>query len=91
MARPDLEGGILLCVGRSQLANEHRGRLKLLVRQQVDWTRLSRLASLHGLTPLLCFHLRHVCANAVPRAVLEQLTDEWRNGRGAYLLSTRRP
>lgn len=68
---PEME--VLLCCARIALDVEHEARLRSLVREDLDWERLTRMAALHGLVPLLYVHLCRACPDQVPAARLQAL------------------
>jgi len=45
-------------------------RIKVAAREEVDWLYLSRLALRHGVLPLLCANLQHICPRGVPESVM---------------------
>lgn len=67
------EVDLLLTCARARLDADQRARVETLVAKDLDWEYLLRLADRHGLQPLLHWHLKSVCAAAVPEPHLQQL------------------
>jgi hypothetical protein len=83
---PEIE--ILVCCARKNLADTDRFRLAELVRPPLDWILLLRLASEHGLVPLLERHLREIETERLPEDFLLSLRREAReNSIRALFLS----
>jgi hypothetical protein len=64
---------LLLCCARACMDAEKAERIKILVREELDWSSLLRIADLHGVLPLLYRSLHTTCPDAVPTAVLARL------------------
>ncbi|MBI3606558.1 MAG: nucleotidyltransferase family protein [Nitrospirae bacterium] len=69
--RPEAE--LLLYAARTCLDSEETERIRALVREDIDWTYLLRLALSHGVMPLLYRSLNIHCPDAVPKGALDQL------------------
>ena len=84
--RPENE--LLTCVARPALEVKQRERVRLLLRNDLDWGYLTAMAHRHSVIPLLYYHVNAVCPEAVPSQVLSQLrhrNDE--NTRQSLLLT----
>ena len=71
--RPEIE--LLLCCARVHLDSERAERMRELLQRNIDWEYLLRMATRHGMMPLLYWHLKAHCADAVPQEILDQLRD----------------
>lgn len=69
--RPEVE--LLLRITRTEIAPEGVSRIRALLRGGIDWGGLLRIARLHGVIPLLYWHLHTNCLQDVPEAALKQL------------------
>lgn len=69
--RPEHE--LLICVARVTLGPDKSSRVRALLAEDLDWAYLLRLARGHGLMPLLYWHLKHTCPEAVPEGPLAEL------------------
>lgn len=69
--RPEVE--LLLCCARTHIDTTTGERIHTLLQQDIDWAYLSRIASQHGVMPLLYQSLKTFCPESVPQAILEQL------------------
>ena len=82
------EGQMLLACARTPLEPEQRQRLRQLAAAGLDWDLLLEAAEVHGLEPLLCWHLLEHAADLVPPAVGERLKARFaRHGRSNLLLA----
>jgi hypothetical protein len=52
-------------------------RVRTLLRQELDWDYLGRLAFRHGMRPLLYWHFNAICPEIVPKANLDALRDSF--------------
>jgi hypothetical protein len=68
---------LLACAGRD-IARESSQRVGELLRVGLDWQFLLRMARNHGITPLLYYNLSRGFRDALPKAILEQLRDDFR-------------
>lgn len=84
---PEVE--LLLCCARTSLDPEKAGRLRALLREEIDWECLLRMADEHGMEPLLYRHLDATFPEAVPVAVLEQLRNRFHGNSMRNLFLTR--
>jgi hypothetical protein len=66
----------------------HAGRLKELLRLELDWPHILRLAHGYGVAPLLYWNLNEVCAEAVPASVLATLRAYYQNNTRLNLVRT---
>src|SRR5437588_6994166 len=69
--RPEIE--LLLCGARTRISAETAGRMRELLRAELDWAFLIRTAFRHGSLPLLCWNLSNHCPEAVPESAMKQL------------------
>ncbi|TCJ15482.1 hypothetical protein E0L93_12910 [Rubrobacter taiwanensis] len=67
------ETGLLLCCARTAKDPGTAGRIAALLRADIDWEYLLRLANRHGMVPLLHWHLNGDRPEAVPDEVLGRL------------------
>lgn len=67
------EAELLLCCARTHMDTERAERIRQVLREDIDWDYLIRLALQHGMMPLLFGHLSAVCPETIPAAVLHQL------------------
>jgi hypothetical protein len=82
------ETDLLLACARVTLDAGGVERIRALVRCELDWTRIQRLAWAHGVLPLVYWHLSRVAPEAVPGAVLEGLRESFlANARNNLLLT----
>ncbi len=70
---PRAEHALLRCCSRTCVDPPTARRIRDLVEEDIDWDYLRRIASSHGVMPLLYQSLETVCSDAVPKTVLEQL------------------
>ena len=85
-ARPETE--LLLSCARSCIDSERAHLIRLMLRENIDWTYLIRTASRHGVLPLLFWSLNTVRSEAVPKDVLNQLRDYFRSNAHHNLFLT---
>jgi hypothetical protein len=67
------EVDLLLCCARSHIDSESAERMRTLLRQNIDWDHLIKLAQTNRVMPLLYRGLDATCPHEVPDAVLDQL------------------
>lgn len=79
--RPEQE--LLIRCARIDMGAHQEDDLRMLTRTTIDWEYLVRTALLHGMMPLLYWHLHRVCPETVPAAVLDDL-------RGRFQQNARR-
>jgi hypothetical protein len=72
------EPRLVVACARTRLDDEQAARIRALVREGVDWKRVSDIAGAHGVVPLLYRSLRSACADAVPPPALEHLRSQYR-------------
>ncbi len=68
---------LLLCCCRTGMNDTCRERIRVLLRQDLDWTYLTQMAHRHRVMPLLYRSLNRVWPEAVPEAVLDQLRSDF--------------
>lgn len=71
MARPELD--LLLACARQRPASADGNQLTSLLRKDLDWHRLLRLADWHRLLPLLYWHLQFESSPEIPAMVRTEL------------------
>jgi hypothetical protein len=76
LSRPEDE--LLLCCARTGRAPEVVARIDALLREGVNWEYLIRTAHVHGMAPLLYWHLDAAGSEAVPENVLDHLRGHFR-------------
>ena len=69
--RPEV--ALLLCCARTNPSREIVEQIRGLLHSTMDWTYLLRMASGHGLTPLLYFNLKNNSPDLVPAPISDQL------------------
>ncbi len=74
-ARPEVE--LLLVCARTKMDDERAASLRVLLRQEIDWERLLRLALGHGVMPLLYHHVNEICPEAAPTGFMSRLRDHF--------------
>jgi hypothetical protein len=84
--RPEAE--LLLCCARTCMDSERAERIRTLLRADIDWAYLLETAPQHGMVPLLYWSLNNTCPEAVPRAILDQLRDDFHNNARRNLFLT---
>ncbi len=72
-ARRQDEVDLLLSCARTQITPEISDRIRAVVRKEIDWIALIRLAMHHDVMPLLYWNLEKLCAESVPESVLAPL------------------
>jgi hypothetical protein len=70
-SRPEVD--LLLSCARTQVTPEISDRIRTLVKKQVDWIELIRLAMRHDVMTLLYRNLQQVCPDSVPENILGPL------------------
>jgi Uncharacterised nucleotidyltransferase len=83
MPVPPFAGGpeerLILACARTVVTLEGAQRIRELAGQGMDWSRLIRIASRNGVTPLVCRNLMTVCADLMPPTILSDCSDYWRH------------
>ena len=72
------EAELLLCCARTHLDAKTRERLRLLLRQELDWPYLIQTALTHHVLPLVYSSLNANNPEAVPKASLDQMRHHYR-------------
>ena len=72
-ARSQREVDLLLSCARTQVTPEISDRIRAVVRKEIDWIALIRLAMRHDVMPLLYRNLQKICPESVPENVLGPL------------------
>jgi Uncharacterised nucleotidyltransferase len=83
------EAELLLCCGRRFVDRERAERIKVLLRQPLDWEYLLDMAFRHALAPLLYHHLHAVDAEAIPESHMSRLQGEFHRNAAHNILLTR--
>ena len=83
--RPEVE--LLLCCGQPGVASR-RPRIEALLRQEIDWTDLVRMALTHGVSPLLARGLAQNYSD-VPKEIQEALREHLSDNQARNLELTR--
>jgi hypothetical protein len=84
--RPETE--LLLQAARVQVGPAEAGRLRSLVRPDLDWGAVAREALRHGVLPLVYRNVTGACAGAVPAEVRDSLREQSRGLAAHNLLLT---
>ena len=82
------EQELLLCCARSQMDASNAARIKSLVREDLDWDYLLRIAERHSLLPLLYWQLDANVAGEVPPAYATRLKERFRANAARNLFLT---
>jgi hypothetical protein len=83
-----LEAELLLLCASSRMESERADRIKALVRKNVDWTYLLRMAGRHRVMPLLYWNLNAVCPEDIPKSTLDELRAHfYANGQRNLILT----
>lgn len=69
----NVEDELLLCLARTARDDQTAERVKILVRQGVDWSRLLQSASHHRIVPMLYRSLHSFYSEVVPDNILQNL------------------
>jgi hypothetical protein len=70
-----LEDNLLLCLSRTNIDSERAEKIKVLLRNDINWQYLIQMALRHGLVALLYKNLKSIYPEAIPGAVLDQLRE----------------
>jgi len=71
------EDELLLCCARTSRTPEITARIRGLIQEGIDWEYLIRTAHVHGMAPLLYWHLDAAHSESVPENVLSYLRDHF--------------
>jgi hypothetical protein len=82
------EAELLVHCARLDVDPSRTERIKTLLRQGIDWTKLLPLAQRQALIPLLYFQLNKVAAEQVPPARLKELRTRYQNNSALNVLLT---
>lgn len=82
------EAELMVACARARMDPGNADRIRGLCRQDIDWESLLRMASRHGMTPLLYWHLRGIGPEEVPKVVLNRLRHAFRHHVGRALFLT---
>ncbi len=74
---PEVE--LLLCCARTSMDSEINERVRALLREYIDWEYLIEISSLHGMKPLLYWHLKNISTDFVPKTIAKDLKDHYLN------------
>lgn len=84
--RPEVE--LLLWCARACGESERAARLEELLRGEIDWAYVLRMASDHGMEPLLFWHLNAANLEAVPATILDHLRAHFHDNAADNLVVT---
>jgi hypothetical protein len=84
--RPEAE--LLIRCARIGMDAQQEDDLRMLTRTAIDWEYLIQTALLHGMMPLLYWHLHRVCSDTVPAAVLDDLRSRFQQNTRRNLTLT---
>ena len=73
--RPEIE--LLLCCARTRIDPIIEKRIKELLQQQIDWNDLIEISIHHGVIQLLYWNLSQICPEAIPKAILAELQEQF--------------
>lgn len=76
VSRPEEE--VLLCCARTTKGPEVTARIEALLWEGMDWDYLLQTAHVHGMAPLLYWHLDAARPRPVPESVFDHLRDHFR-------------
>jgi hypothetical protein len=82
------EARLLVWCARTQVDAKTAASIRALVREDLDWHWLLRMAWQHGTIPLLYGTLQSLCADAVPKAILDELKDYFHANVGRSMVLT---
>ncbi|BAZ11075.1 hypothetical protein NIES4071_29000 [Calothrix sp. NIES-4071] len=83
---PELE--LLLCCTRTKIDDKIAERIKILVKQDIDWQYLVQTAMTHGVMPLLYWNLKNTCPESVPNHALNFIRKVAQHNSGNNLILT---
>ncbi len=69
--RPEIE--LIFCCARTHINSGTVERIKTLVKQDINWEYLFRIANWHGVMPLLYWSLKNTCPESIPQAQFDYL------------------
>jgi hypothetical protein len=82
------EAELLLLCAVSHMESERADRVRALLRGNVDWAYLLRMAGRHRVMPLLYWNLNTICPDGVPKNTLDELRDHfYANGQRSLILT----
>ena len=70
-SRPEIE--LILSCARTHIDSATAERIETLVKQDINWEYLFRIANWHGVMPLLYWSLKNTCPESIPQAQLDYL------------------
>ncbi len=82
------EAKLLLCCAQISEEPERAARIRSLLREEIDWPHLLRMALPHGMMPLLYWHLNAACPDAVPEATMDRLRERFHSNTRRNLFLT---
>ncbi len=71
------EAKLLLCCAQVIEESERAAPICKLLREEIDWPYLLRMALPHGMMPLLYWHLNATCPEAVPKPAMDRLRERF--------------
>src|SRR2546425_5642680 len=75
VVRPEDE--LLLCCARTHIDAARAERIRALLQHNLDWAYLHQAAYAHMMRPLLYWHLRITCPEAVPKTAMDYLQESF--------------
>jgi hypothetical protein len=72
-----VEVDLLFACARTHIDPERAEQISVLLRQNIDWEHLTKLALVHRVLPLLYQSLSAACPHDVPEAILDQLKNHF--------------
>ena len=65
---------LLLDCARTKLSKDNQSKIRKLVNNSLDWGYLLQISKIHGLTPLLYYHLHRIdYEHRIPQPIMDQL------------------
>jgi Uncharacterised nucleotidyltransferase len=83
------EAQLLLSCARAQMDADTAARVRTLLQGDFDWPYVLRTARLHGMEPLVYWHLQAIDSTAVPQAFLQPLRTHFYQNATRNLFLTR--
>ncbi|MEO0841225.1 MAG: nucleotidyltransferase family protein, partial [Cyanobacteria bacterium J06643_5] len=79
---------LLIYCARADLKPSEIEKIKIIVKQEIDWQKLIETANFHKLIPLLYQKLKRICPELVPNEILMQLKQQFQNNATRNLFIT---
>lgn len=68
---------LLLCCARTHISTETAAKIRELLKAEIDWNYLLKIATWHKVQPLLYWSLKNTCPDEVPQNILNNLYIDW--------------